>query len=69
MSAKNSTIQNDPAEVLFQDATDTTGFTLWRDHQTKQLNFTIDQNGQSVVVSVNNLRVLLDEIVPEFERK
>lgn len=57
----------DGTQILHDQSTSTTRWVLYRHHQTNKLNLAIVQGREEVSVSINNLRHMLEVIVPQHE--
>lgn len=60
-------VLSDGTQILHDQSTSTTRWVLYRHHQTNKLNLAIVQGREKVTVSINNLRHMLEVIVPQHE--
>lgn len=60
-------ILKDGTEILHDQTTTTTRWVLYRHQKTKGLNLAIAQGDQKVSVGIENLKYLMNEIVPKHE--
>ncbi len=60
-------VLEDGTEVLYDTRTDTTRWTVWRHHESKELCLALCQGDNKVTVDLKNIRTLMDKIVPRLE--
>lgn len=60
-------VLSDGTRILFDETTATTRWVLYLHHESKRMNVAIVQNRNAVSVGIENLRHLLDVVVPQHE--